>query len=149
MTLRWLAWWPLAGLLASGCYGWVSVPPTELPKLDDNVPRPPVQPGTESWPVVRDVTGEPVEVVGPFSVKVTMKGESEDFMSPLRCSVADGGLRLAEAGASPKTFSLSEINRTEVYRYKTTASNIAVAVGIAAVLAAGYFIGDRVAHAGP
>jgi hypothetical protein len=148
-TLRWVAWWPLAGLLSSGCYGWVQVPPTELPKLDDSVPRPPVQPAVGPWPVVRDVTGEPVEVVGSFAVKVTTKGDSEDFMSPLHCSVAEGGLRLAEDGASSKTFPLSEIERTEVYRYNATASNIVLVVSIAATVAVLLFFGDRLAHAGP
>jgi hypothetical protein len=133
-ALRGIAWWPLAGLLAGGCYGWVSVPPTELPKLDDSGPRPPVQGGEVAWPVVRDVDGDPVEVIGPFKVKVTTKEDRGKFRSPLRCSVADGGLLLSEDGGSPKSFPLSEIKRTEVYRYKTTTSNIAVAVGIAATL---------------
>jgi hypothetical protein len=135
--------------MATGCYGWVSVPPTELPKLDDSAPPPPVRPGDEAWPVVRDVEGEPVDVIGPFTVKVRTKDGSKKFRSPLQCSLADGGLSLTADGASPRTFPLSEIERTEVYRYKETTSRIAVAVSIAATLAAIFFIGERVVHIGP
>jgi hypothetical protein len=136
-------------VMATGCYGWVSVPPTELPKLDDSAPRPSAQPGEEPWPVVLDVEGEPVDVVGPFKVKVRTNGGGNKFRSPLRCSVEDGGLRLAEEGASPKTFPLTEIKSTEVYRYKTTTSKVAVAVGIAATFGLILLLRDRLAHAGP
>jgi len=141
------SWWPLAALLASGCYGWVPVPPTELPKLDDSVPRP--QSGEGSWPVVHDAAGDPVEVIGAFSVEVTTKAGSDDFMSPLRCSVSDGGLRLAEEGGNPKTFPISEIESTKLYRYKSSTSNVVMAVGITAVGLLGLLIGNTLAHAGP
>lgn len=148
-VVRGVGWWPLAGLLNSGCYGWVSVPPTELPKLDETAPRAPDQPRAGTWPVIRDVDGEPFEVIGSFTVSVKTASQSRKYASPIHCSVADEGLQLAGDGGSPQAFPLSEIERTEVYRYKSTTSTIAATVSIAATLAAIFFIGDRLVHAGP
>ena len=103
-------WWPLLGLMATGCYEWVRVPPSELPRLDEDGPRALVSPnGAPASPVVRDERGKNVEVPGDFAIKVTTGADSVDFMSPVHCSVKEGRLQLSQDDDKPKSFSLAQI----------------------------------------
>ena len=141
-----LTWCALAG---SGCYEWVQVPPQSLPSLDSAVQQSSALPeGHAPMVVVEDMRGKPVEVMGEFAVKVTTGSQSEEFMSPLHCSVETGHLRLAEGEAAPRSFALAEVRMTEVYHREETLSSVMVAVGISAAVLAAVFVGSRFAGAG-
>jgi hypothetical protein len=142
--------WPfLLALVATGCYEWVRVPPTELPRLDESAPRPIVRADGVIGPVVRAETGETIEVAGEFAVRVTTGADSTDFMSPLHCSLTDGTLHLAEEGTPTQSFRLDRIRSTEVYRRDGTLSALVEALGIAAAGAAVVLLGYGFAHSGP
>jgi len=120
--------WPfLLALLATGCYEWVRVPPSELPRLEQRGPN-----GTA---VVRDERGKDVAVSDDFAVNVTTATDSVDFVSPLHCSIKDGTLRLAENDDTPQSFSLAAIKSTEVYRHDRPLSEIVITLGIVAAIA--------------
>jgi hypothetical protein len=121
------AWWFLLALAGSGCYEWVRVPPGELPRLDERAPN--------GMAVVRDERGKDVEVIDDFAVRVTTATDSADFMSPLRCSMTEGTLQVAEGDDKPQSFSLTAIKSTEVYRYDRPLSEIVVTLGIVAAVA--------------
>jgi hypothetical protein len=121
------AWRLLLALLATGCYEWVRVPPSELPRLDQRAPN-----GTA---VVRDDRGKDLEVSDEFAVNVTTATDSVDFMSPLHCSIKDGTLQLAQNDDKPQSFSLATIKSTEVYRHDRPLSEIVTTLGIVAAIA--------------
>jgi hypothetical protein len=143
--------WPLGLMLAmTGCYTWVRVPPSELPRLDQGAPRALLSPdGPPATPVVRDEKGKDVEVAGDFAVKVTTAADSVDFMSPVHCSVKAGTLQLAEDETTPRSFTLGEIRSTEIYRYDRTLSTIVKTLGIVAGGVVLFLLGDAVAQGGP
>jgi hypothetical protein len=114
-------------LAATGCYEWVRVPPSELPRLDQRAPN-----GTA---VVRDERGKDIEVSDEFAVNVTTATDSVDFMSPLHCSITDGTLQLAQNDDQPQSFSLAAIKSTEVYRHDRPLSEIVMTLGIVAAIA--------------
>lgn len=113
-------------LVATGCYEWVRVPPSELPRLNERAPN-----GTA---VVRDERGKNVEVLDDFAVRVTTASGSADFMSPLHCSMNEGMLQLSQNDDKPESFSLAQIESTEVYRYDRPLSQIVVTLGIVAAI---------------
>lgn len=121
------AWGFLLALVATGCYEWVRVPPSELPRLDQRAPN-----GTA---VVRDERGGDVEVSDDFAVNVTTATDSVDFMSPLHCSIKDGTLQLAQNDDKPQSFSLAAIKSAEVYRHDRPLSEIVITLGIVAAVA--------------
>jgi hypothetical protein len=143
------AWRLLVVLLATGCYEWVRVPPSELPRLDESAPRPIVRADGVVGPVVRAETGKTIEVAGEFAIRVTTGADSTDFMGPLHCSLTDGTLHLAEEGAPPQSFRLDQIQGTEVYRRDESLSALVEALGIVAAGAVAVLLGYGIAHSGP
>jgi hypothetical protein len=126
-------------LAATGCYEWVRVPASELPRLDQRPPN--------GMAVVRDERGKDLEVSDEFAVNVTTATDSVDFMSPLHCSIKDGTLQLAQNDEQPQSFSLTEIKSTEVYRYDRPLSQILATLGIvAAVVLPVLFVGYALEH---
>lgn len=131
-------WSLLLALLASGCYEWVRVPPSELPRLDQRPPN-----GTA---FVRTERGKDIEVVGDFAINVTTATDSVDFMSPLRCSIKDDALQLAQNQDEPRSFSLTGIKSTEVYHYDRPLTEIVVVLGLVATVTAVGLAGYAIVH---
>jgi hypothetical protein len=133
---RSIVWWPLLGVLATGCYEWVKVPPGELAKLDQRAPRYLAEPMSqpELVAVVQGENGKLLDVEGDFAVKVTTSTQSMDFASPIRCAVTPERLQIAEGDAEPMSFPRADLKSTEVYHYQKTLSRTVWVVGIAAVV---------------
>jgi hypothetical protein len=129
-NLGWIAH-GFIGLLATGCYQWVRVPPPELAKLESGA-----FPAT-----IATADGKVVDIEGPFAVKVTTRHNSFDFGSPISCTVTRERLQIGEVGAAPINFSRGDIERTDVYRHRKTLSRTVLIAGITlAVLGAYLFM---------
>jgi hypothetical protein len=114
----------LAGLLAvvAGCYDWVTVRPTELPKLSAGASE------------VERVDGSRVHVEGPVIAKVLSSFDAKKFYAP-RARIEGPMLTISGDDAPPTEFPLDEIREVRVGQLNvidTTASAIvlgAVVVG--------------------
>jgi len=142
---RSIVWCSLLGLLATGCYEWVKVPPGELAKLDQQAPRYLAEPMAhpELVAVIQGENGKLLDVEGDFAVKVTTSTQSVDFASPLRCAVTPERLQIAEGDAEPMSFARADLKSTSVYHYEKTLSRTLWAVGIAVGVVTIFFLGHR------
>jgi hypothetical protein len=124
-----------------GCYDWVAVRPSDLPKLNA-VSSQTVSAGTAQVTLmdvrtVRAPDGRLVEIRGAHDVEVTADGATVSFEHPVEAKVADETLTVAGKNREDTPFTLGKVQKVEVSQYapgKTMAVLLVVALAPLAVV---------------
>jgi hypothetical protein len=129
-------------LTTSGCYSWVDVKPTELPKLNGggNVASG-FMGEVEEVHKVEQSDGRMAEIRGSYDVRLTGTNGSElDFSHPVVATVAGDALTLRSENRAATNIPLADIQTAEVSQsHPQTAwmvvSSVACALCIASLIA--------------
>lgn len=120
----------LAGSLTQvGCYDWVEIRPTELPRVTE-----------ASVQIVEDSDGQPVQVRGGCDVRVTNSGGATTYSAPVRSRLAQGSLVVEGPGRLPQSYPLQEPTRVELSQLDAGDTRVALVVGVLAALSVGAFV---------
>ena len=76
-----------------GCYDWIDIKPTELPKLTESSAR-----------RIEGPAGEVVEVRRAYDVRITSLTGTANYSSPVRSSLSDGTLTVDGPGQTRQSF---------------------------------------------
>lgn len=128
----------VAGAIAvAGCYSWVPIKATELPKLNgaSTIPvasmslTPPPSPGVtpagamvitkDSVAHVERPDGSLVEIKGQFDAQIDTPSGSTLFEYPVRSAVQDSSLLVQGANRAPTTIPLQQVTRVQVSQLNT------------------------------
>lgn len=101
-----------------GCYDWVAIRPSDLPKLNaatsQTVSAGNLQVTLTSVRTVHTPDGRIVEIRGGHDVAVTAEGTTVEFEYPVESNVADETLTVAGKNREDTPFPLARVQKVEV-----------------------------------
>jgi|GEM_PF-2699814 len=104
-----------------GCYDWVAIRPSELPKLNSlssqTVAAGNLQVTVMTIRTVRSPDGRLVEIRGAHDVQVRADGATVEFEHPVESSVADETLTVAGSNREDTRFALRTVDDVKVRQY--------------------------------
>lgn len=145
-------WRALATILAiasTGCYRWVSIKPTELPKLNGSYVRATGRVSTPRGSVVTyEATvahierpdGTLVEVTGPYDAEITTTQGAAIYEHPVNSSVDGSNLAVQGANRRLTEFPLRDVTEVKVSQYNGAATSLLIAalsIGVGSIIAYG------------